>query len=58
MLNGDNSVHLICNEVLAVLKDYNLRWHFDAKHGSKYANISHQEMKGSLRSQKFVKVTQ
>ena len=28
---------------VSVVKEYNLRWHFDTKHGAKYAKASLQE---------------
>ncbi|KAJ1081737.1 hypothetical protein NDU88_001913 [Pleurodeles waltl] len=66
VINGDKPVCLICYEAVAVMKEYNLRRHFETKHGAKFANLSHQEkqqkvqeLKGSLHSQLniFAKMT-
>ncbi|XP_053241264.1 EPM2A-interacting protein 1-like [Podarcis raffonei] len=66
VINGDKPVCLICYEAVAVMKEYNLRRHFETKHGAKFANLSHQEkqqkvqeLKGSLYSQRniFAKMT-
>ncbi|KAJ1125806.1 hypothetical protein NDU88_004224 [Pleurodeles waltl] len=66
VINGDKPVCLICYEAVAVMKEYNLRRHFETKHGAKFANLSHQEkqqkvqeLKGSLHSQRniFAKMT-
>ena len=49
-------VCLLCYEALSVVKEYNLRWHFDTKYEAKYAKNSLQEkqqivqeLKGKLR---------
>ncbi len=34
MTRGDRPVCLICNEIIAVLKQSNLKRHFDKKHGT------------------------
>ncbi|XP_063788777.1 general transcription factor II-I repeat domain-containing protein 2-like [Pseudophryne corroboree] len=66
VINGDKPVCLICYEAVAVMKEYNLRRHFETKHGAKFANFSPQEkqqkvqeLKGSLHSQRniFSKMT-
>ncbi|KAJ1099676.1 hypothetical protein NDU88_004775 [Pleurodeles waltl] len=66
VINEDKPVCLICYEAVAVMKEYNLRRHFETKHGAKFANLSHQEkqqkvqeLKGSLHSQRniFAKMT-
>lgn len=61
VLNEDKPVCLICYEAVAVMKEYNLRRHFETKHGAKYANLNHQEkqqkvqeLKGSLHSQQNI----
>ncbi|XP_034078937.1 LOW QUALITY PROTEIN: general transcription factor II-I repeat domain-containing protein 2B-like [Gymnodraco acuticeps] len=61
VLQGEKPVCLLCYEAVAVVKEYNLRRHFETKHGAKYAKISHQEkqqiaqeLKGKLRSQQNV----
>lgn len=61
VINGDKPVCLICYEAVAVMKEYNLRRHFETKHGAKFANFSHQEkqqkvqeLKGSLHSQQNI----
>uniref|UniRef100_A0A3P9CDW4 SPIN-DOC-like zinc-finger domain-containing protein n=1 Tax=Maylandia zebra TaxID=106582 RepID=A0A3P9CDW4_9CICH len=33
MLQGEKPVCLLCHEALSVVKEYNIRWHFDTKHG-------------------------
>lgn len=40
---NDNAVCLVCKENIAVLKDYNLRRHYETKHGDKYKNLSATE---------------
>nr|XP_040025001.1 general transcription factor II-I repeat domain-containing protein 2-like [Gasterosteus aculeatus aculeatus] len=66
VLQGERPVCLLCYEAVSVVKDYNLRRHFDTKHGAKYAKASlqekqqiAQELKGKLQSQQslFVKST-
>ncbi|KAJ8394068.1 hypothetical protein AAFF_G00054120 [Aldrovandia affinis] len=66
VLKGEKPVCLLCYEAVSVMKEYNLRRHFDTKHGAKYANFSlqgkHQivqELKGRLQSQQnmFTKAT-
>lgn len=66
VLQGEKPVCLLCYEAVAVVKEYNLRRHFDTKHGAKYAKVSLQEkqqmveeLKGKLRSQQdmFKKAT-
>ena len=56
--------YLICKESIAVLKEYNLRRHYETKHQSKYSKLSDklrtekfQSMKRNLQGQKslFVK---
>uniref|UniRef100_A0A3B4TVT0 SPIN-DOC-like zinc-finger domain-containing protein n=1 Tax=Seriola dumerili TaxID=41447 RepID=A0A3B4TVT0_SERDU len=61
VLQGENPVCLLCYEAVADVKEYNLRRHFDTKHGAKYAKVSLQEkqqmvqeLKGKLRSQQDV----
>ena len=43
VLQGENPVCLVCYEVVSVLKEYNLRRHFETKQGAKYAQFSLQE---------------
>lgn len=66
VLQGEKPVCLVCYEAVSVVKEYNLRRHFDTKHGAKYAKVSLQEkqqivkeLKGKLRSQQnlFTKAT-
>ena len=66
VLQGERPVRLLCYEAMSVVKEYNLRRHFDTKHGAKYAKASLQEkqqiakeLKGKLRSQQslFIKST-
>uniref|UniRef100_UPI0037E80544 general transcription factor II-I repeat domain-containing protein 2B-like n=1 Tax=Semicossyphus pulcher TaxID=241346 RepID=UPI0037E80544 len=66
VLQGEKPVCLLCYEAVSVVKEYNLRRHFDTKHGAKYAKVSLQEkqqivqeLKGKLRSQQnvFTKAT-
>uniref|UniRef100_A0A8P4KAR1 SPIN-DOC-like zinc-finger domain-containing protein n=1 Tax=Dicentrarchus labrax TaxID=13489 RepID=A0A8P4KAR1_DICLA len=66
VLQGERPVCLLCYEAVSVVKEYNLRRHFDTKHGVKYAKASlqekqqlAQELKGKLRSQQcmFTKST-
>lgn len=60
--NRNSALCLICNESIAVLKEYNIRRHFDTKHGqSKYAQLSGKlriekvdAMKASLKSQRNI----
>lgn len=66
VLQGEKPVCLVCYEAVSVVTEYNLRRHFDTKHGAKYAKVSLQEkqqivkeLKGKLRSQQnlFTKAT-
>lgn len=66
VLQGEKPVCLLCYEAVSVVKEYNLRRHFDTKHGAKYAKFSLQEkqhivqeLKGGLQSQQnmFTKAT-
>ena len=66
VLQGENPVCLVCYEVVSVVKEYNLRRHFETKHGAKYAQFSLQEKQriaaeliGILQSQQnmFTKAT-
>jgi hypothetical protein len=33
----------VCRESIAILKDYNLSWHFQTKHAEKYRNMSSEQ---------------
>lgn len=66
VLQGEKPVCLLCSEAVSVIKEYNLRRHYETKHGAKYAKVSLQEkqaivkeLKGNLRSQQnvFTKAT-
>ncbi|KAM5191501.1 general transcription factor II-I repeat domain-containing protein 2-like [Mantella aurantiaca] len=66
ILREDKPVCILCYETVSVMKEYNLRRHFDTKHGAKYAKYTlherHnivQQLKGSLQSQQnmFTKAT-
>ena len=66
VLQGEKPVCLLCYEAVSVVKEYNLRRHFDTKHGAKYAKFSLQEkqqivqeLNGGLQSQQnmFTKAT-
>lgn len=37
---------------LSVVKEYNIRWHFDTKHGAKYAKVSLQEKQQKVKELK------
>lgn len=52
MLQGEKPVCLLCHEVLLVVKEYNIRWHFDTKHGAKYAKVSLQEKQQKVKELK------
>ena len=43
VLQKEKPVCLLCYEAVSVVKEYNLRSHFDTKHGAKYAKFSLQE---------------
>ena len=43
VLQGEKPVCLVCYEAVSVIKEYNLRRHFDTKHRAKYAKCSLQE---------------
>lgn len=40
VLQGERQVCLLCYEAVSVVKEYNLRRHFDTKHGAKYGKAS------------------
>ncbi|XP_045678765.1 general transcription factor II-I repeat domain-containing protein 2-like isoform X1 [Phyllostomus hastatus] len=61
VFQGENPVCLLCYETISVIKEYNVRRHFETKHGTKYAKFSlqekqqlAQELKGRLQSQQNV----
>ncbi|XP_053281505.1 general transcription factor II-I repeat domain-containing protein 2 [Pleuronectes platessa] len=61
VLQGEKPVCLVCYEAVSVVKEYDLRRHFDTKHGAQYARFSLQEkqgiaaeLKGRLQSQQDV----
>lgn len=65
--NNNKALCLICNETVAVLKEFNVRRHFDTKHKSKFLNLTGKlredkisSLKNSLSSQRqiFTKRTQ
>ena len=65
VIQSEKPICLLCHEAVSVVKEYNLRRHFDTKHGAKYAKFSLQEnqqivqkLKGGLQSQQkmFTKV--
>lgn len=45
LLQGEKPVCLLCYEAVSMMKEYNIRQHFDTKHGVKYAKCSLQEKK-------------
>lgn len=45
--NKNTALCLICNETIAVLKEYNIRRHYDSRHACKYSKLT-----GKLRSDK------
>ena len=54
----DNIICLICNDKIAVCKEYNIKRHYGSKHGSEYKKISEEgrktkieELTKSIRSQ-------
>ncbi|XP_066445082.1 general transcription factor II-I repeat domain-containing protein 2-like [Eleutherodactylus coqui] len=66
VLQGEKPLCLLCHEAVSVLKEYNIRRHFETKHGTKYGKYSLQdrqkiveELKGRLQSQQnmFTKAT-
>uniref|UniRef100_A0A3P8SR68 SPIN-DOC-like zinc-finger domain-containing protein n=1 Tax=Amphiprion percula TaxID=161767 RepID=A0A3P8SR68_AMPPE len=66
VLRGEKLVCLLCYEALSVVKEYNLRQHFETKHGAKYAKVSLpekqqivKELKSKLQLQQnvFMKAT-
>ena len=46
---------LICSERIAVLKEYNLRRHYETKHQSKYSKPSDKLRTEFVGSKKFVR---
>ncbi|XP_043968005.1 general transcription factor II-I repeat domain-containing protein 2-like [Gambusia affinis] len=66
VLQGEKPVCLLCSGAVSVVKEYNIRRHFETKHGAKYAKFSLQEkqkivadLKGRLQMQQklFTKAT-
>ena len=57
VVQTEKTVCLLCHEAVSVVKEYNVRRHFDTKHGAKYAKFSFQKtadcpkLKGGLQSQ-------
>lgn len=66
VLQREKPICLLCCEAVSVVKEYNIRRHFDTRHRDKYAKFSLQEkkqivqeLKGKLQSQQdmFTKAT-
>ena len=55
VLQGERPVCLLCYEAVSVVKEYNLRRHFDTKHGAKYAKASLQEKQQIAQELKGIK---
>ena len=49
--SGDKAMCVICNETVAVMKEYNLLRHYQSKHEDKYA-----QFEGKDRAEKFSKL--
>ena len=49
--SGEKALCVICNETVAVMKDYNLRRHHESKHQEKYA-----QLEGKVRAETFSKL--
>ena len=49
--HGDKALCVICNETVSVMKDYNLRRHYQSKHEDKYG-----QLQGKERNKKFSKL--
>uniref|UniRef100_A0AAG5DQE7 SPIN-DOC-like zinc-finger domain-containing protein n=1 Tax=Anopheles atroparvus TaxID=41427 RepID=A0AAG5DQE7_ANOAO len=49
--HGEKALCVICNEIVSVLKEYNLRRHYQTKHEEKY-----RQWEGEERSEKFSKL--
>ena len=59
--SGNKALCLICNEIIAVLKEYNIRRHYQSKHSSAYSQFSSklrsdklETLKKNLSAQQFV----
>lgn len=59
--NNNKALCLICNETVAVLKEFNVRRHYETKHKSKFCNLSGKlkedkiaSLKNSLSSQRQI----
>ncbi len=66
VLQREKTICLLCCEAVSIVKEYNIRRHFDTRHGAKYAKFSPQEkklivqeLKGKLQPQqdRFTKAT-
>jgi hypothetical protein len=51
--NTDKCICLICNEAVSVFKEYNLKRHYNTKHGAKY-----DQFQENLRKKKLEELTQ
>ena len=49
--SADKALCVICHEAIAVLKEYNLRRHYQTKHQSNYSQLT-----GKVRAEKFAKL--
>ena len=49
--SDEKALCVICNETVAVMKEYNLRRHHESKHREKY-----EQLKGKVRAVKFSKL--
>ena len=57
---GEKTECLLCYEAGSVVKEYNLRLHFDTKHRAKYAKVSLQDKQKrvqELKGKVFMKAT-
>ncbi len=61
VLQREKPICLLCCEAVSVVKEYNIRRHFDTRHGDKYAKFNLQakkqivqELKGKLQSKQDI----
>ena len=50
--NNNRPLCLICNKTVAVMKEYNIKWHYVTKHANRYEKFEGQVRKGKFQTLK------
>ena len=49
----DKALCLLCNDIIAVLKDYNIRRHYESKHSKQYSQLIGKQRSEKLETLKW-----